>query len=201
VTPHPRGISVKYRLRWYWTKRLNPGSVDHKGPAVLPRHEGRTRNHRTAMDGEYRNRSSSRRPSWNDRPRNGNIASRRVPDVWATVESERPPRVAATHSRRPSPSESTVEVPRPALERQITPWIRGGPYIAVPRIKHPIAVSVRIKTIARCIIGRPHITLPRNVVPVAVSVQIAPRRILALSHVGRCSGLRCLFCGQRLIAI
>ena len=51
------------------------------------------------------------------------IPSGRMAYIGAAIETDSPPRPAAAHSRRPSPTEAVVEIPRSALVRHVSPRI------------------------------------------------------------------------------
>ena len=150
---------------------------------------------------DHRNRPVPDWPVRRERSRNRPIPSGRKADIGAAIKTRSPPRPAATHPGRPSPTEAVVEIPCPALVRRVAPRVAGRPHVAVRRRIHPLAVSVGIEVGVRRFIWRPDITLPRHIVPTAAGIQIVPCRVLRFTQILGRPRLICRFGRQCLVAI
>lgn len=177
------GLVIEHRSRWQWAKRLYSASTDGHGRVPVTHGQREVHVRSGPVHGNHRNGSGVDGMARQYRARDRVISMGTAADVWPSVESAPPPRPTAAKPRRPAPAKVVVEVPCPALERHIAPWVTGDPEVAVTRRPHPVPVSVGVKPLVRCFIGRPDIPLSWHVVPVAIGVQIVPTRILARAHI------------------
>lgn len=108
---------------------------------------------RFPIHGNRGRESPFRRMQHQRRPDHRAIAARRVSDVGSDIPAAiaaiaavtaAPPRIAATHPRRPAPPERAIEIPRPAGVRHEAPRIARNPRVAELRRPHPLAASVRV---------------------------------------------------------
>jgi hypothetical protein len=111
------------RARWQGLNRLHRAARNRHLRILVSRRKARARKRHVPIHRDHRNRPMTDGPVRRQRPRDRPEADGHEADIGTAIEALSPPRRAAAHSRRPTPAEAVIEVPRSALEGHVSPRV------------------------------------------------------------------------------